>query len=741
MFCQASAGCQRDRIHAATTLRAAVIDVRDDLPPSISAVAGTALAGGWIEGVRRLSFEAHDGAGVRRVSVSGSGLGLAARDLPCDVFAMAPCPAAVTQEVEIDTGRLPDGPQDLLVRALDAGANETVQRVPVAIDNVAPTAAAPQIVGGEAWRSDPMIHVTVDVRDGDGGSGVQSLSWELCPQSGDPCAAATIPGAPSELAIQIPAAGIWRLRLTGADALRSGAPGPWSDPIRFDDTVPPAPQVELPAGWTAARAPLSLSLAPAQGTGPSGVDGYALVTGDGDPGSVAALPGPRAQARLEHLPEGVTVVRVRAISGAGVPGAIASALVRVDRTAPAVVLAGAGLAGGEQWLGRAAVVTAQARDQDGLSGMDGGSLEIRIDDEPLVRRLGPRANITIADDGIHVLTVRAYDAAGNASDPASLTVRVDRHAPEGRLLPLSDEAPRRLTATVDEGCIAAARLMLRRAGTVTWHRFDATAAAGAVSATIPDDRLAAGRYQVRLQLTDCAGNSAAVDRWEGRSGRATLQLPLRTGLRLAAGLAGPNAGAATATLPVGTPVIVEGRLLDRSGDPVAGRTVRLAERVGAGEWRVVRSARTQADGRLRIAAGSGPSRRLRLVVPAGEISLGAVSPQMRVIVPAQATIAVDRTVLRNGETARFHGRVLGGHLPAAGRELELQGYNPLRGRWQPVRTEGLRCDRYGWWYASYRFTATVGSTVTYRFRLRVAPHPDHPFAEGRSREVAITVRG
>ncbi len=118
------------------------------------------------------------------------------------------------------------------------------------------------------------------------------------------------------------------------------------------------------------------------------------------------------------------------------------------------------------------------------------------------------------------------------------------------------------------------------------------------------------------------------------------------------------------------------------------------------------------------------------MVASSDSTIGATSRTLRVAVPAEATIHVSRTALRNGETVRFSGRLLGGHVPRAGRELELQGFNPLKGRWQPVRTEGLRSDRHGRWHAAYRFTATVGVTVTYRFRLRVPPRSDHPFAEG-----------
>ncbi|CAB4943937.1 unannotated protein [freshwater metagenome] len=740
VVCQARAGCQRDRLRGVATLRSVLLDVRDDAAPTIGGARGTALEAGWIAGERTLAFEARDGAGVRRVALEAGGLGLGARDLACDEFAMAPCPAVVTHPVTIDTRRLPDGTQDLVLRAVDAGGNPTLQRVTVAIDNTPPTVGTPQVDGGAAWRSDRRVQAALGADDGAGGSGVQSVTWELCPATGESCATGTVPGNPEQLAIDIPAPGTWRLRATATDALRTGDPGPWSDPIRFDDAVPPAPRLDV-AAWTGGTAVGLVDLAPGADPGPSGIAGFALVEGAGDPGMTPTHAGSRTQARLADLPEGVTVVRARAVSGAGVAGAVGTVLVRVDRTAPEVLVDADGVTNGaEHWLGRAVTLTAEGRDQAGLAGMASGRLELRVDDGPVIVRAGPRARLVVGDDGIHVITVRAFDAAGNASAPTALTVRVDRHDPDGRLIRPAASEPRRLRARVDEGCVEAAQLELRRLGTTSWRRFEASVAHGEVAGTVPDDRLTSGRYAVRIRLTDCAGNSGVVERWDGHGGQATLQLPLRRSMDLNASLEAA-AGAARRTVPVGAPVVVRGRLLGVNGQPAAGRAMRLEERIGMGEWRTVRRAVTDALGRVRVSAGSGPSRRLRLVVAGGDDSLGAISRQLVVAVPAQATIISDRSALRNGQSVHFRGRVLGGHLPADGRELELQGYNPLKGRWQPVRTEGLRCDRYGWWHASYRFTATVGGSVTYRFRLRVAPRPDHPFAEGRSRVVAVTVSG
>jgi len=174
---------------------------------------------------------------------------------------------------------------------------------------------------------------------------------------------------------------------------------------------------------------------------------------------------------------------------------------------------------------------------------------------------------------------------------------------------------------------------------------------------------------------------------------------------------------------------------------VSGRRVEVQERIGELDWRV-RAVRVSDDlGRVSAELPRGPSRRIRLVVADNEQEIGAASRTLGVAVPARVTLRVNRRSLRNGEAARFSGRLLGGFVPRRGRELELQGYNPLKGRWQPVRTQGLRTTRTGRWHTAYRFTSTIGATVTYRFRVRVAPRPDHPFAEGFSRAVTVTVRG
>ena len=56
------------------------------------------------------------------------------------------------------------------------------------------------------------------------------------------------------------------------------------------------------------------------------------------------------------------------------------------------------------------------------------------------------------------------------SDPQRATFRVDRHAPAGAVERIAAAEPRRLRASVNEECIAAAALELRATGGTSGRR-------------------------------------------------------------------------------------------------------------------------------------------------------------------------------------------------------------------------------------------------------------------------------
>ena len=555
--------------------------------------------------------------------------------------------------------------------------------------------------------------------------------------------------------LAVPETGAWKARFWASDALHTGVKSEWSAPLRFDDTVPGAARFSGAGGWTREAEPsIVLDLPVDQARGPSGLAGYAVALGDEAPDTSPTVAGASATVALGALPEGATVVRARAIGGSGVPAAaVTSAIVHVDRTPPLVGVARDPDGAETDWIGRETRIAVHAA--DGLSGMTaapagepdtaGGRIVYAVDGgDPVIVR-GPDAAIALVATGDHAVTLRAYDAAGNVSRERVLRVRVDRTSPAGELLPLDPARPRRIRAAIDDLCVRSATLELRRRGDIDWRTLDATLDGREAWADIPDDRLPAGAYDVRFRVEDCAGNIGVLSRFASQSAAgsgASLRLPLRAELRLQLAFDGDDlAGERTRLmLALGRGVRIRGRLADADGGPIGGRVVQVQQRIGGGDWRTIATRPTGPDGAVDASLPSGPSRELRLVAEADELTVGGASRTLRIAVPARATIRVARRMLRNGSAARFSGRVLGGFLPAGGRELELQGYNPLRGRWQPVRTSGLRSDGQGNWHASYRFSATRG-TVRYRFRLRVPPRPDHPFANGYSRALTVIVSG
>ena len=756
LTCALWTGCQRDRLRSVVNLDDARIDVADQVGPDVSA-AGNAWSSGWNASALTAAVRATDGAGIRRTwfTIDG-GPALGEASLACDPYAMAPCPADTgTTTTPLSLATLADGRHTLTLHAEDAGYNQATSDLALLVDNSAPVVSAVQTLTSSAWQRVNAFDLQVTAADPAGGSGIRRLSWEVCREDGSGCVPGSTTDPAGAIRLTVPGAGAWKARFWASDALRAGGRSEWSAPLRFDDTVPGSAEITGASGWTRDPAPsVGLRFPAAEAQGPSGIAGYAVTVGDAVPGSSATVAGDAPTTTLGELSEGSTIVRARAIGGSGVPAAAtAVATVHVDRTAPLVGVARDPDGAETDWIGRETRIAVHAA--DGLSGMAGapagdpdtagGRIVYAVDGgDPVIVR-GADASIALAVTGDHAVTLRAYDAAGNVSRERVLRVRVDRTPPAGELLPLDPSRPRRLRASIDDLCVRSATLELRRRGEVNWRSLEATVEGRDAWADIPDDRLAAGAYDVRFRVEDCAGNVGLLSRFASQSAAgagAALRLPLRAELRLQLAFDGDElSGDRTrATLALGRGVRIRGRLADADGSPLGGRVVLVQQRIGTADWRTIATRPSDPDGGIDASLPSGPSRELRLIAEPDELTVGGASRTLAISVPARATIRVARRVLHNGSAARFSGRLLGGFVPAGGRELELQGFNPLRGRWQPVRTSGLRSDGQGAWHASYRFSATRG-TVRYRFRLRVPPRPDHPFANGYSRAVTVIVTG
>ena len=88
-----------------------------------------------------------------------------------------------------------------------------------------------------------------------------------------------------------------------------------------------------------------------------------------------------------------------------------------------------------------------------------------------------------------------------------------------------------------------------------------------------------------------------------------------------------------------------------------------------------------------------------------------------------------------GHEIFFHGRLLAGPVPPAGKQLVLEARSP-GGPW--IEFQVIRTGSHGRFAASYRFR--FPGPAVYQFRAVSEPESDYPFAAGNSNVVAVRER-
>ena len=273
--------------------------------------------------------------------------------------------------------------------------------------------------------------------------------------------------------------------------------------------------------------------------------------------------------------------------------------------------------------------------------------------------------------------------------------------------------------------------------------------AGRLSAYIDDLSLSDGTYDFRGRVFDRAGNERVSDRREdGVKMQLTLPVRQASSLRVSAPArqrAGckkrskrarcKRRGAGRNVALRGTTGVLSGILTASSG-PVVGALIGLLEEVRTGGGlRPIGTVRTDQAGRFRHELSRGPSRTIRFRYDGTPLIKPAVR-DVKMLVPARSTIHASRAFLRNGQTVRFQGRLLGGRVPEGGKLVDVQAF--YRAKWRTFAVP--RTDGAGRWSLTYRFEATRG-LVRYRFRARIRREAAYPYELGYSPIVAVTVRG
>jgi hypothetical protein len=260
-----------------------------------------------------------------------------------------------------------------------------------------------------------------------------------------------------------------------------------------------------------------------------------------------------------------------------------------------------------------------------------------------------------------------------------------------------------------------------------------------LSADLPVDttRIADGSHHLVVSVLDAAGNSApALDR------EVTVSNPVA-----ACGTASAAPGAtllaawrrsrgARLETAFGRAQTIVGRLASAAGVPIAGATIDVVSTpVYAGAAAQAASVQSGRDGRFSFRVGGGSSSRTLCLSYRSPGGGPPVTRELVLTVRAGISLSVSPHSSSAGHEIFFHGRLLGGPVPPAGKQLVLEARSP-RGPWLQFRL--VRTGPRGRFHSSYRFR--FPGPASYQFRAISEPESDYPFAAGASNVVGVRER-
>jgi hypothetical protein len=227
----------------------AEIGISDGQPPAVSVIGDTPLArGDWVGGTQPLDYDTADNVGVRAAQAIASGIRGGFEQRPCSLatpegaFAVGvPCPNGPGQ-INVDTHRLPEGTQALVVQAQDAANNlGSSESVMARVDNSAPVRVDVSLSGGDGWRNANDFAVAwTNPPEGDRAP-ITTASYTLCAVAGGSCSRADRAGQGiAGFGIQVPAPGEWKLSVWRGDAAGNASEEAASVPVtlRYDPEPP-----------------------------------------------------------------------------------------------------------------------------------------------------------------------------------------------------------------------------------------------------------------------------------------------------------------------------------------------------------------------------------------------------------------------------------------------------------------------------------------------------------------------
>ncbi|MDQ3934154.1 MAG: hypothetical protein M3340_05935 [Actinomycetota bacterium] len=785
-------GCRSDAAsptgdRAGIRLYSATVRVHDDSAPAVWDVgAGGLTDGSWQRGTREIGYAGSDNVGFRRTRLYVDGRQLRDDTRDCDFTRRRPCSDITFSTYGVNTAGLGDGNHEVRVEGVDAAGNAGSLTAPFKSDNTAPSEPEDvKVEGGEGWRRTNRFKLTW--RNPGSASPIHVANYQLCNVATGACTSGgrQAEGITSISDLSVPAPGHYTVRVWLQDYAGNVSSANRSDPVslRFDDVPPGEAEPQRRNGWLNGEEAASFIQDIRQTEGAvmpvSGVTGYSFTTNGKDPDGTLDVTG--RQVRLGPLGEGTTVFKARAVSGSGVPArSVGTTTIRVDRSAPTAQAVSA--PDPSVWQRVPVEISLAGTDQVHLSGMapaaenlpleDGAFLSYRVDggDEKRVR--GGMANVSLADDGAHALTFIAYDVAGNRSPERAVSFKIDRTPPELVLFEAQDDAdPRRVVVAASDRTsgLGSATVEMRRlhgGSGDRWIELPTTRDGDRFVATVDDEAVERGVYQLRARVTDRAGNEAAGERRRDGSAATVDTASMRVGTKLSAALVKGSAKKTkkvcpkkrgkkkrkckkkTTTKPGGQQVaelsvafgkraIATGSLELEGGAPLGDTVVDVYSRpTSAGaEYERIAAVRTDPKGTFSYIVPAGSSRSIRFRYDGTGRYRGS-EQSVEVKVAAASTIAVSRRSVRNGQSVTFHGKLRSLPIPPAGKVLDLQAF--YRRKWRTFATP--RANAKGKWSYRYRFEATRGK-VPYRFRVLIRPESAYPYGLGYSETARVVVRG
>lgn len=767
-----------DSVNPYAALGDATFLMRDISAPSINALTGSATSG-WVRGSgRTVGISGSDnGAGVERTTLQVNGSTVHSYD-HCNPGAsdglptsMAPCVASRSSTASLNTATSPfnEGINTVKGCVVEYGTNPAsgCRTIQVKVDNVAPTAPTNLgIAQGSGWQ-----------RNND-----FDLSWQNPNQSNAaPVDRATITvtgptgtavyhrdgNVTSANDIRVPARGEFTVKVHLRDAAGNENPAAVAtQTIRFDNEAPEEATPEKANGWLNRQdieAGYQQDWFAPQNPPISGIQGYAVAIDKSpstDPCDIAGGGGAASQCSDaevnfkgvdnrsttldgDDLSNGENHVHVASVSGSGVKtDEIRHTRLLVDTQDPATTLRGAP----SGWVRNSVEVMAVAT--DGLSGMV--DTDDYPDDPPPATFLsidgteasasGAEASGSVSGDGIHEITHRARDLAGNTSTDQSAQVKIDGTKPSASMEPNDRNDPELIAAKISDATsgIASAELQFRE-GNKGWVSIPTSLSGNRAAGRVDSRKMQEGEtYLFRVVAADRAGNQVETSKLQNGVERKVTG-PLRGGTTISE--LQINGKRKSARISYGKQAEISGKLIGEDGKGVGGATVAIIESFDAGAKKPQRTTevRTGGDGVFTQALGKGPSRSVEAIYGGSKVLLDSQSAAApRLNVRGKVKLKATNKRVKPGKTTIFKGRVAkgGAKIPGGGKLVEVQVR--VGNKWK-VLEKSQRTNGKGKFKLRYRFARFYTQRTQFQFRAVVLRDDTWPYLPAKSKRQRVTI--